>query len=211
MKGLLLKDFYMILKYCRAYLIIIAVFILASFLVNDDNLFFVFYPCLFSGMLPVNLISYDERSKWNEYSGTLPYSKSQIVSGKYIIGLIVQIIVFILTGIAQAVRMNMNGNFELNDYLAIIVMILFMSCVSSSISLPFIFKWGVEKGRLANFVTIGFIFAGSLIASKLFESDLQTEVTFNVVILTALCILGIAIFAFSWYLSTVFYKKRETK
>lgn len=208
MKGLLLKDFYMTVKYCRTFLIIIAIFIAASLLKND-NLFFVFYPCLFSGMLPVSLISYDERSKWNEYSGTLPYSKSQIVSEKYIIGFIAQIIVLILSGIAQAVRMNVNGIFVLNDYLVLMTMLLFLSCISSSAVLPFIFKWGVEKGRIANYVLIGIIFAGSLIASKLLDTDLQAEVTFNG-ILPVLCMFGIFLFAFSWYLSIVFYKKRES-
>lgn len=207
MKGLLLKDFYMTVKYCRTFLIIIAVFIAAS-LIRNDNLFFAFYPCLFSGMLPVTLLSYDERSKWNEYSGALPYSKSQIVSGKYIIGLIAQIIVLILSGIAQAVRMNVNGIFVLNDYLGFMAMLLFLSCVASSSILPFIFKLGVEKGRIANYFLIGFIFAGSLIASKLLDTNLQAEVTFNG-ILPVLCIFGIALFAFSWYLSIVFYKKRE--
>ena len=64
MKGLLLKDFYMAAKYCRA--------------------------CLLCGMIPVNLLAYDERSRWLEYSGTLPYTKAQIVSGKYLVGIIVQ-------------------------------------------------------------------------------------------------------------------------
>ena len=90
MKGLLLKDWYMMKKYCRMYIFIAAVFIAVS-LVNNGNMFFVFYPCLLCGMIPVNLLGYDERSRWMQYSGTMPYTKTQIVSGKYLVGLLAQL------------------------------------------------------------------------------------------------------------------------
>ena len=82
MKGLLLKDWYMMKKYCRAYPMIAAVFIAASFF-NNDDLFFVFYPCLISGMVPVNLLAYDEADKWEVYCGTLPCSRKDFVTAKY--------------------------------------------------------------------------------------------------------------------------------
>ena len=90
MKGLFLKDWYMMKKYCRAYIVIAAVFIAVS-VVSDDNMFFVFYPCMLCGMIPVNLLGYDERSHWVQYSGSLPYTKTQIVSAKYLIGLFAQV------------------------------------------------------------------------------------------------------------------------
>ena len=40
MKGLLLKDWYMVVKYCKAYLLISLVFIGAS-IMSDDNFFFI--------------------------------------------------------------------------------------------------------------------------------------------------------------------------
>lgn len=207
MKGLLLKDFYMTLKYCRAYLLIVAVFILVSF-AGDDNLFFVFYPCLLTGMIPVTLLAYDERSKWNEYCGTLPYSKAQIVSAKYLMGLFTQIFVLTLSAIAQAVKMNLTGTFVLSSYLVMMTILFIMSCVASSISLPFMFKLGVEKGRIAYFVMIGFVCAGSVAASSIFRTSLQTTISFSG-ILPLICITAVAIYALSWYLSIVFYKKRE--
>jgi hypothetical protein len=44
-----------------------------------------FPPFRFDGrMLPVTLLSYDEKEKWHIYSGTFPYSRAQIVSSKYV-------------------------------------------------------------------------------------------------------------------------------
>lgn len=207
MKGLLLKDFYMMKRYCRSYLLIVAVFIAFS-LASNDNLFFVFYPCLLCGMIPVNLLGYDERSRWMQYSATLPYTKGQIVSCKYVIGLMAQAAMLIATGIAQAVRMSISGTFQLNDYIVLMLMVLMMATITSSLSLPFIFKLGIEKGRAAYYVMIGVVVIGSAVASGMSGADLHTKTQLSS-ILPILCLAGIGIYAFSWYLSVVFYKKRE--
>ena len=124
-------------KYCRAYVWISVLFLAVSF-VNSENMFFTFYPCLLVGMIPVNLLAYDEKSHWLSYSGTLPYTKAHIVSGKNVIGLLAQITMLLLTGIAQAVRMVHEQVFQWNHYLFLMTMLLLMSMIASSISLPFI-------------------------------------------------------------------------
>ena len=57
MKGLLLKDFYMAMKYCRTYVVIAVVFSLFSIWGNTS--FLIAYPILLASVIPVNLISYD--------------------------------------------------------------------------------------------------------------------------------------------------------
>ena len=83
-----------------------------------------------------------------------------------------------------------------------------MSMIASSISLPFMFKWGVEKGRMAYYITIGVVCGGSVVATSLFQSQLQ-EPIFIQRDMSLLGLLGVGIYALSWYLSIVFYKKRE--
>ncbi len=207
MKGLILKDLYMMKKYCKAYLLIVVVFIAVSF-ASSENLFFMFYPCLLCGMIPVNLLSYDERSKWLQYSETMPYTKGQIVSGKYLIGLGTQVTILLVTGIAQAIRISINGTFVLAEYLVLMMLLLIMSLLSSSITLPFIFKLGVEKGRMAYYIMVGVVCASSIASSTLLSEGVQAEIKLKG-ILPLICLVGIGIYALSWYLSIVFYKKRE--
>lgn len=171
MKGLLLKDWYMMRKYCRSYLLIAAVFIAVS-LYSNDNLFFIFYPCLLCGMIPVNLLGYDERSRWMQYSGTLPYTKTQIVSAKYLIGLLAQVTILIVTGIAQGVKMTVAGNFVFGEFVVLMLLMLIVATLTSSISLPFIFKLGVEKGRTAYFIMIGFVCGASILHQAFSEDSL---------------------------------------
>lgn len=207
MKGLLLKDLYMMRKYCRSYLLIAVAFIALSF-ASNQNLFFVFYPCLLCGMIPANLLGYDERSRWLQYSATMPYTRGQIVSCKYLIGLGVQMAMLIITGIAQAIRMSIDGTFRFDEYIVLMMLLLIMALIMSSISLPFIFKLGVEKGRMAYYIMLGIVCGGSVIASGLFFEAMQTQIKPNGV-LTIICLVGIGIYVLSWYLSIVFYKKRE--
>lgn len=207
MKGLLLKDFYMAIKYCRAYLLIAAVFTVVSFF-DRSNLFFVFYPCMLCGIIPVNLLAYDERSRWISYSETMPYTKAQIVSGKYLIGLLAQGAMLLITGISQAVQMGLEGGFALKEYLVMMLIILILSLLSSSISLPFIFKLGVEKGRMAYYIMIGVICGGSLVLSNVLTKVGENPIEMNGILLILLAI-GIGIYALSWYLSVIFFQKRE--
>lgn len=207
MKGLLLKDWYMMKKYCRYYLFCAIGFTILS-VMSSGNMFFVFYPCLLCGMIPVNLIGYDERSRWMQYCGTLPYTKAQVVSGKYLIGLFSQLSVLLVIGIAQAAKMIISGNFNFGEFTVLVLLMLIVSTISSSISLPFIFKLGVEKGRTAYYVMIGFVCGASVLASSLFKSQLGIEIKLNL-ILAVLTVVGIGIYILSWYLSIVFFKKRE--
>ena len=207
MKGLLLKDWYMMKKYCRAYLLI-AVVLIAVSLFSNDNMFFVFYPCLLCGMIPVNLLGYDERSRWMQYSGTLPYTKTQIVSGKYLIGLLSQITILVATGVAQAAKMLIAHNFELGNFAVLMLLMLIVSTLTSSICLPFVFKLGVEKGRTAYYIMIGFVCGASVLASSILRGQLVSEIQPNL-ILALVAVAGIGIYILSWYLSIVFFKKRE--
>ena len=206
MKGLLLKDWYMMKQYCRAYLLVTVLFLVIS-AVNSENLFMVFYPCLFCGLVPVSLLGYDERSRWLQYSATLPYSRAQIVSGKYLIGLLTQLAVFCVTGLVQGVRMKLQGGFDPGDFLVLMLLLLSIATVTSSISLPFMFKLGVEKGRIAYYVMVGFACAAGVLSSRLLGENGGAEITPNQLLGVAFA--GILLYALSWYLSIVFYQKRE--
>jgi len=206
-KGLLLKDWYMMQKYCRSYLLVAAAFIAVS-LFGNGNMFFVFYPCLLCGLIPVNLLNYDEQSRWMQYSAALPCTKTQIVSTKYLIGLLAQVTMLIIIGAAQGIKMTAAGHFVFGEYAVLLLLVLIVATFTSSISLPFIFKLGVEKGRIAYSVMVGFACGASLMASDYFKGQFTAEIRPNL-LLAVLAAAGVGIYILSWYLSVVFYKKRE--
>lgn len=206
MKGLLLKDLYMMKAYCKSYVLIIAIFLAASFV--GGNMFFIYYPCLLCGMIPVNLLAYDERSRFIQYSAALPVSRVQFVSEKYLMGLFSQVIVLFITGTVQGIRMGVNGTFSLNEFAVMMLSILLVSMLASSIPLPLIFRNGVEKGRIAYYVMIGIVCGAGILFSEVFKGNLQNDIPSGI-IFVLLTVLGICVYVLSWYLSVVLYKKRE--
>lgn len=206
MRGLLLKDLYLIRKYLVSYLVLMVVFlVIAAF--SNGNMFLTFYPCLIATMVPVNLLSYDERSGWDRYSSTLPLTRAQIVSAKYGIGLGMQAMVLIFTGVAQAIRVS-SGAATWREFLLMMEMMVTLSFFSSSFSMPFMFKMGVEKGRMAYLVSVGLVTGGSMLASGMFQAQVESRRLLlggQMVFM----LLAMVCYIVSWLLSIRFYKKRE--
>ncbi len=207
MKGLLLKDWYMIMKYCKAYVLISLVFIGVS-IMGDDNFFFILYPCILSGMIPVTLLGYDERSKWDQYCAALPYTKAQIVSGKYLIGMAAQIGMLVLSTVVQGIRMQVKGTFSWESFGSILSMLAAISFLAPAVSLPPMFRWGTEKGRMAYYISVGLICGISAFLASVSGITVLGSLPSS----TAMLLLGLAAlvaYGVSWYLSIVFYRKRE--
>lgn len=210
MKGLLLKDWYMMKKYCWPYLLITAVFLAVSCVSKvSSSIFFSFYPCILCGMIPVNLLSYDERSGWMQYSGALPYTKKQIVSSKYLVGLFSILAVMAVTLTVQVIQMNVTDRgFVIADYLVSLFLMWLLSAACLSLCMPFVFRFGTENGKIVYSFLIGIFFVGIAIPSLPVTWIPESKFA-SYLLVIGFALLGIGIYALPWYLSVVFYRKRE--
>jgi len=206
MKGLLLKDFYMAVKYCRIFLFVILIFSAVSF--SDKGMsFFSTFPVLMAGMLPVTLLSYDEKEKWHIYSGTFPYSRAQIVSSKYVFGLLVTLAALAFSAAVLAVRLNLSGSFKGIEFLSSVAGMFIAGLIGSALVLPFIFKLGAEKGRIMYFVVIIAIFG---LGTALESIRMETGFALGPITLLAVTTIGtVVVYAASWLMSISFYQKRD--
>ena len=107
--------------------------------------------------------------------------------------------------ITQSVRPAMCEHWPTSYHM---LLMLVVSMLASSIPLPFIFKLGVEKGRTAYYVMIGFVCGASVLATSFFRSQLGIEIKPNLV-LAILAVVGVGVYALSWRMAITFYKKRE--
>ena len=204
MIGLLRKDLYMAWAYCKTFILILAAFIAVG-LMGEENSFFILYPMIIGMMLPVSLISYDERFKWHLCCDAMPVSRAMVVSSKYILTLLTVLLVLILTMLAQWFRLSRLGTperiWELPELL------LPMGLVGPAILLPVIFRLGVEKGRLFYFVLVGVVCAAAVIFSS---GQNPVNPTAQVALPGWVLIpVSLGIFLLSWPLSIALYKKRE--
>lgn len=207
MKGLILKDLYVSAKYFRNYIFILLIFLAAS-VFQGNSLFFVFYPIMICGMLPVNLLAFDERFRWDIYCGTLPVTRDMVVSSKYLLSLMAQGVIFLIIAVIQAVRISLQGPFDPESYLMLLGLLFITSLVSSSVTMPFMFKLGVEKGRLAYYAMIGLVLGASYGFGSVFNDQLRGTIPLGLILIPG-CLGAAAIFGLSWYLSIRFYRRRE--
>lgn len=202
MKGLLLKDFYMTAKTCKSYLFVILIFLALSFFGNDSQ-FFILYPLLMMSLIPVTLLSYDERDGWDKYSLTLPCTRAQLVSVKYLTGLAFGGLTYLLSEAVLAARFLLAGSFVWGEYLALSSALLLLGLLGPSLLMPFVFKFGSEKGRLAYYFVIALLFAVVAILAGLGFYVYLEGFSWLVIAAVVLLYLG------SWRLSIFFYEKRE--
>ena len=83
-----------------------------------------------------------------------------------------------------------------------------MSAVSVALPLPFIFRSGVEKGRMGYYVMIGLAGVASGVAGGLLGDDVSAFVLPSLAVPIMIAV-GIGVYGLSWWLSVKFYKKRE--
>lgn len=207
MRGLLLKDLYLAWAHMKGYILMVVAFSLLS-AAEPGNFFLVFYPCMLCGMIPVNLMAYDERSKWDRYMALLPFTRAQIVASKYLFGMVGQGTILALVAVINILRMTFAGGVDWEYLGSLMGIMVMLSTVSVALPLPFIFQSGVEKGRMGYYVMIGLAGVASGVAGGLLGDDVTAFVLPSLAIPVMIAV-GMGVYGLSWWLSVKFYEKRE--
>ena len=200
MKALILKDTYVIWRQMKYFLVMILLF---SALPNGfNNAFAVIY----AAMMPYTALAYDERSKWDQLAAMMPYSTRDVVLGKYVFGWLCIGAAAVLSGLFQAVLSLVIDREVLPGTL--VLSVLGALCILA-ITLPLMFRFGVEKGRLAMFLII-FLVCGTAgaIASITVSGD-GGAFAFQGSVLAVMLIAAVVLTAISVPLSMRFYTKRQ--
>lgn len=208
MKGLLLKDLYLLRKHCAGYALAVAVFLVLALMGNDSTMAAI-WPGALVVMIPIVLLQNDAQSKWDQYCGTLPYSKGQIVSAKYLVGLSTQVITLFLSGIVQAFITTQKDSVRWDIFLSKMSIAFILSFTMSSVSLPLVFRFGAEKGQILYAVLLGALCALFIPALMLLPYLMAQELP-SAASLAALCLIAVIMYILSWCLSTRLYRISQT-
>lgn len=197
MKGLLLKDWYMMVKYCKAWMLILAVMMGASAF-SEKPMLFLMYPVMLAGLTAVTLIAYDERSGWTTLSRAMPYSKAQLVSVKYIVTLLLLAMAAVLAVVVQLVRAG-TGAGNASSMGGILGMLLSAGLVTPAVLLPLVFRFGVEKARILYGIVLGLVI-GCMIFVSMTVQNMPQLVADGAFAVRALPVSAV-LFGLSWLLS----------
>ena len=147
MKALLMKDCYTLWKQLRLFSAIMLLIVL--FNGAFGNVFII----VWAAMLPYTAMAYDERSKWDQLAAMMPYSVRDIVLSKYLLGWLccgTAALFSLLVQLVQTVLGSPLAAFSPTDNLIGFCASLYVL----SITLPLMFRFGVERGRLVMFLLI---------------------------------------------------------
>lgn len=209
MKGLLLKDRYQTVSQMKTmYLTVAVVLIVWMFSTSDSYAFPISYAAIFLGVLPVNLLGYDQNSGWVEYSLTLPVSKKVLVAEKYLVGLLCAAASVVIGGLFVVVLSLRKGAALDGTALFFVGNGVNTILLMNGISLPLMYRFGAEKARMIYILTFaGF---GALIAGGgVLVDEFQTNGRFqaSIGLGAALFVVVLVLYLLSWRLSVQWYGK----
>lgn len=203
MKGLLRKDFYTILRQLKLYLVLVAAFAC----VPGGSM--MAFAVIYAAMLPFTALAYDERVGWDMLAATMPLSRRQLVGSKYVLGCIACGGVLLLSVLAEGVYALLGMGEGFREGVESLLAIAFLGPLMMSLTLPLMYRFGVEKGRLVFFGAVMlFMVLGGLLLSAMPEGSLDAEAGAGTFLLAAYggtAVIGII----SLHLSERFYSVKR--
>lgn len=147
MKGLLLKDIGL-LKNLK---VMIAFYFILGAIFSFTNTQFILGTCyvaVFSGMLGIGTLSYDEYDNGNAYLLTLPITRKEYVLEKYILTFSC-----LLSGVCCITLwiciVSMIRQYSFENVLTELLVAVMIATLITAITLPVQLKYGAEKSKLA--------------------------------------------------------------
>lgn len=123
------------------------IFFACVFIPQGNSFVFGIIIMMFA-MMVVTTISYDDLAKWDTYALTMPVTRKEIVTSKYLIMAILNVlgaILALVVGILGTLIMRQSFDLEI---LAITGVIFLIAFIFGSVIIPLIYKFGTEKARL---------------------------------------------------------------
>ena len=215
MTGLLMKD-WKLLKNQGKYFLTVILFAGMMLFINswEYTSFATSYMTFLITMFALSSFSYDEYDNGMQFLLGLPISRKTYVKEKYLFGTILAVVTWTLSILMQ---MLFSGFQKPADYVfefpGIFPVFLAIVFLFLGYSIPFVLKYGSEKGRTISYGTLFGVFALILILSKTDSFDtvakLAEHVLENGMGVLILCIVSIVFFIGSYFVSVNIVEKKE--
>ena len=208
MKGLLIKDF-KLLKGQKNFFMTITAISIIMIIVSPGTSFPIGFLGFVGALFSLSSISYDEFDNGNAFLFSL--------LEKYIFGLISGIMFLLLGTVISLVVIGITKTGSFNEIFLTAGSLFPTILLILSIMLPFILKFGGEKGRIAIIGVMGFIFVIGLLLIKTTEYlGIDLYVLINklpkfepLVYIILFLLLSVVILGISYLISLTILKKKE--
>ena len=189
LKGLILKDLYLVRIQILIVAIVLAVYIVMALISSGGGSIGTFtgtYSVVVMSLLPITILNFDEKSKWGRYSAAMPVSRRANVLSKYIIMVVLSVINAAVIGLVYTLSKE-------SARMIFIVFILAASLTTGSVVTALGYKFGSTNARFI-FTAVIFVAVISAVAvaggiSISFGNELGSGLTIAAFIFLAVSVL----------------------
>ncbi len=169
MKGLLIKDFRLLLQQKYFLLIMLLAAIVLNFQIGEA--FAIGYLTSVCSFFAISSAIYDESENGYPFLLTLPVMRETFVREKYVFAVLCNIgtwlIAVLMAGTSKIIS---EGSFPEIKFHSGIVLVIPLFLVFAAIVFPFQFKFGADRGKFVFLIALGVIFLIGYVASKVFAA-----------------------------------------
>lgn len=215
MRGLLEKDFRLLKGQKNFFLIILVITVLLS--MNSSDNFAVTYLTFIAGFLTISSFGYDDNGNCMPFLMTLPVSRKLYVKSKYVLGFLLTSTGWLLGMIISIVITMVNKNMPRPEELLFQVVWVLLWMMVMALTLPPLFKYGAEKGRMAMLAIMLILMAVIFAVSKLGEEmgfDINASIDAlsglgTVAIIVIMAAVALVMLLISYSISAKIVQKKE--
>lgn len=205
MKGLILKD---ILNFKnqqgKTFLLLIAIYFIIALQMHSSS-FFAGVWMIIGVSLPISSIAYDEKAKWDKYALTMPVTRKDIVTEKYLLAALC-----VVTGniISLPIIAVIDKRLDMESLLVCGLMIG-IGFLFNAVILPFVFRFGSENARTIMIIVIAIPFLAAYLLSKL-NLDIAGILEQNAKMIGMTAVVSVVvIYVVSYVISVLIMERKE--
>ena len=208
MKGLLIKDTYIVLKQLITFIIIITIMLIFGRIINENDEWICtvisYITILCSCTACDSILAEDESSHFNIYTRVLPISRKNVINEKFALSVVINIIYLVAAAVAIYIGIG-SVTIELVEFMYINII---LTLIISSLVMFFTIKFNARYALLIA-VTV-FPIIATILISLLGIYDMHHNTT-NLLwdLKNVFITISIVIYVLCYYLSSKVYIKKE--
>ena len=218
MTGLIVKDFLILRKTLRTYLLFILVYVVLAGAGVWKPQFVAGFVAVTISVLPMNVFAYDKQAKWDTYGLALPVGRTKTVAARYLCVLLLCLSAVVLECVFGIVLSAIGMLEDFGEYIFTGAALGLLAVLMNAIMLPFLYKFGPERARIV-FIGVMGLFGAAVAAMFIIVQQnnglawldsLSAPTPAQLAAIPVIAALaGLALLAVSFLLSRHFYGQKD--
>lgn len=209
MKGLLLKDLFVVSEFVRVLTLMVIVFIASMMAIDGFSVIGAMISLLVVSLV-ISWFSYDDLAHWDSFAATLPVSRRKLVASKYLFLLLLGVLAVVFNGLVSVLFAALQPGVSLAEQFVTGILISMAACIIDFVLIPLIYKYGAEKSRMMMMMVIVVIFGITYGGAELLKMlNIGTDWITLPILIGGIAAAFLASLLISWTCSVKIVEKKE--